>query len=110
MEEVLVVSKLDVVRRPMLLDQGVLEDQRLLLRVRQHDIDALGLLDEEAHHEALVLAREVLADSRAQVLGLADVEHGALGVPKEVDAAVPGQLSGLALQAQGDCSSAITTA
>src|SRR5439155_9637189 len=73
--------------RLVLLDQMVLEQQRFLRR-RDHDgLDVGDRLAEKARRdeEALVAAlAEVLPDPCSQVLGLADVDHGAAGVLEQV--------------------------
>jgi hypothetical protein len=73
----------------VLLDQVVLEEQRLLRR-RHHDrLDIRDRTPEEPgrHEEPLVAAlAEVLAHARAEVLRLADVDHRGLGVLEQIDA------------------------
>ena len=90
-EVLLVVAQLDVELRLMLLDQVVLEEQRLL---RRADDDRLDLGDGPSEksccdEEALVAAfAKILTDARAKVLRLADVDHLALGVFEEIDAGI----------------------
>jgi hypothetical protein len=89
--ERLVVPELDVERRPVALDEVLLEVERLDL-VRGHDHLEVG--DPVGQLRLLVLADallEVAPHPRPQRLRLADVEHPAAGVSKDVDARLCGQ-------------------
>ncbi|MCX5742351.1 MAG: hypothetical protein NT062_07630 [Proteobacteria bacterium] len=90
-EVLLVVAQLHVEARLVLLDQVVLEEQRLLRR-RHHDrLDVVDQPREEARRdeEPLVAAlAEVLPHADPEVLRLADVDHRALGVLEQVDARI----------------------
>ena len=83
----LVVAKLDVERRRELFDPRVLELQCLELGADDGPLDAAG----GRHHAARALVQgvqrlEVVGEPRAQVLGLADVQHSAGVVAKSVHA------------------------
>ena len=82
----LVVPQAHVERRPVALDQVLLEVERLHLGRRDDHLDLLHALDQPVEPEPGVAAAEVRAHARAQRLRLPDVEHGALGVAEEVDA------------------------
>jgi hypothetical protein len=85
---VLVVAQVDVEARLMLLDQRVLEQQRLFL-VRGDDRLDVGHDPVEQRHEVAVVARrrlEVLPHAVAQHAGLADVDRLAAAVLHDVDA------------------------
>jgi hypothetical protein len=91
-EVLLVVAQPHVEARLVLLDQLVLEEQRLL-HVRGGDHLEVG---DAVHQErnlvaAVAAAVEVAAHARAQALRLADVEHGPLGVAEDVDAGLDRQ-------------------
>jgi len=82
----LVVAEIDVVAGAVLLDQRVLEDQGLLLRLRHDEGDVIDTGQEEGDHEARVRPREVGADAGPQILGLSHVEDPAVPVLHQVDA------------------------
>ena len=85
---VLVVLELDVEARLVLLDERVLQQQRLLL-VRGDDRLDVGDDALEQRHEVAAVARgglEVLADPVAQDRRLADVDRLAAPVLHDVDA------------------------
>ena len=87
-EVVLVVLEVDVEARLVLLDERVLEEQRLLL-VRGDDRLDVGDDPLEQRHEVAAVARrrlEVLAHAVAQHGGLADVDRLAAAVLHDVDA------------------------
>src|SRR5690606_11311872 len=88
----LVVAQIDVVARLELLDEIILEDQRLRLGVGHDDLDIRDLVD---HHGEAAIARpalvEIGAHPAAKVLGLADVDHLAVGVQMLVHARLAGQ-------------------
>ena len=99
----LVILETDVESRPILLDQRVLEDERLGLR--RHD-DRLDVGDEPLEEPVLgariVVGREVAADAALQALGLADVQHVTRGILPEIDARTIGEGIELALQRFGN--------
>jgi hypothetical protein len=88
----LVVAQQDVEARLALLDEVVFERQRLVLVGHQDVFQIDGL----AHQRAglgvgLRGFQQIRPDARAQVLGLAHVDHLALGVLVEVHAGLRGQ-------------------
>ena len=90
----LVVAQKNVEARLLLLDEIVLESQRLAL---VFDNDVLHV-DGFAHQRAgfcILCGRfqQLRTHSRAQVLGLADVDHAALAVAELVDARRLGDLT-----------------
>jgi hypothetical protein len=73
----------------VLLDEVVLEQQRLALGAGHRHLDVRDLADH--HHQAAVQRpAEVARHPALQVLGLADVEHRALRVQHAVDAGLEG--------------------
>ena len=85
--ERLVVAQADVERRPVALDQVLLQVQRLDLGVRDDHLDVGDPLGQALDRRARVRRRlEVRAHARPQRLRLADVEHLAALVAEEVDA------------------------
>jgi hypothetical protein len=87
----LVVAEEDVVLRRQALDEVVLEDQRLGLGARGGHLDAGHLPHHEPDARAQVGFLEIGGDALLQVLGLADVEHLAVGVEHAVDPGFLGQ-------------------
>ena len=86
--ERLVVTQAHVVRRPVALDEVLLEVQRLDLRAgddRLDLVDALGHLPDPRPRVGRA-GLEVRADARAQRLRLADVQDVAFPVSEQVDA------------------------
>ena len=91
----LVVAQQDVEAGLALLDEVVFEGQRFVLVGDEDVVDVDGL----AHQRAglgvgLRGFKQVGADARAEVLGLADVDDLALGVLVEVHAGLGGQECG----------------
>ncbi len=84
--ERLVVAEPDVERRPVTLDEVLLEVQRLGLALGDHDLDAGDALDEPVDPGPLVAARvEVAANPRPERLRLAHVEDVVPCVAKQID-------------------------
>src|SRR5260370_732190 len=80
-----VVLQPDVVLGLVLLNQVVLEDQRLLLAGSDDGVEVADAAHQEAHLEAAVAAlAEVGAHAGAEVLPLADVEDFAATTPNPV--------------------------
>ena len=97
--ERLVVAQPHVERRPVPLDEVLLEVQRLDLGARDDHLDVVHALRQLRDRRPVAAARlEVRAHARAQRLRLADVEDLALLVAEEVDA----RLRREALQLLGD--------
>ena len=84
--ERLVVAQADVERRPMALDEVLLEVQRLRFRARDDDLDVADSLGQLRGPHARVAALEVAAHARAQRLRLSHVQDLATLVSKEIDA------------------------
>ena len=82
----LVVLQADVVARPVLLDQVVLEDQRFLVVRRDERLELRHALDEKADLAALVATTNVAADPAPQVRGLADVDDLPVAILQQIDA------------------------
>ena len=82
----LVVSVVDVVRRPELPDEVLLEDERLDLVGGDDVVVARDLLHHDRDGGPLVAAGDVLAHALLERLGLAHVEHLAALVLPQVDA------------------------
>ena len=82
----LVVAEANVERRPVPLDQVLLQVERLHLGRGDDHLDLLDALEQPVEPEPAVPAAKVRAHAGPEGLGLADVEHGALGVAEEVDA------------------------
>src|SRR5262249_42612388 len=82
----LVVLQPDVVARPVLLDQVVLENERFLVVGGDQRLDVDQALDQEAYLAPLVTAAQVGADPRAQIGRFADVDDLGVLVLEEVDA------------------------
>ena len=80
----LVVLEVDVEGRAVLVDEVDLEHEGLVLRAHDHVVEALGGRHQARNHGALVGELHVLAHARAQVLGLAHVEHLARAVLPQV--------------------------
>ncbi len=88
-------------RRPELPQQPELLQRRLELRAELAPLDPLERAERGLDRRPLPLAREVRAQTRAQVAGTADVEDLAVPVAEEVHAGAPGRLcdqSALAVQ------------
>ena len=83
---VLVVAQQDVVARRALLDQVVLERQRLDDRVGDDELEPRGFVEQRVDARAHALRAEVAAHPVAQHLRLADVERVPAVVVIEVDA------------------------
>ena len=90
----LVVLEQDVVRRPVLADQGGLEQQRLDLGVREDGIQVGGPGHQLAQARLVELPPQVVAHPLGQALRLPDVEHPARCVLEQVNARRRGQIVG----------------
>jgi hypothetical protein len=84
--ERLVVPQPDVERRPVALDEVLLEVERLRLGAGDDDLDVVDALRQLRCSHARVPPLEVAADARTERLRLADVEHVARLVTEDVDA------------------------
>ena len=82
----LVVPEPDVERRPMPLDQVLLEVERLAGRLREDDLDALHPLDHPVEPESRVAAAEIRPDAGPERRRLPYVENTVLRIAKEVHA------------------------
>ena len=79
------VARAPVVARLVLGDQPQLAHLGLESGGARDVVDPLGQRDHLGHAGAVLAGDEVVADAGAQVLGLADVEHGAALVLEQVD-------------------------
>ena len=95
---VLVVAQQDVVFRAALLDQVVLERQRLHHRVGDDHLQARDLVEQRVGPRAHAPGAEVAADAVAEGPGLADVQGVATLVEIQVDARLFGQARDLGLE------------
>jgi hypothetical protein len=85
--ERLVVAKADVERRPVALDEVLLEVEGLDLGVRDDHLDVGDAPRQLRHRRARVGGRlEVAPDAGTKRLRLPDVQHVAPFVPEQVDA------------------------
>ena len=96
-DEVLVVAQPDVEARLVLLDELVLEEDGLLLRARDDDVDVSQEVVEEGHERPLVAPGrvEIAPYPRPQAGRLADVDHLALPILHEVAARLRRQVGEL---------------
>ena len=96
-----VVPEIDVVARPVLLDQVVLKDQRLLFRPGENEIEIPDSGNEEGDHRPRVGAGEIGPDPRLQVPRLPHVENLPGAVPHQIDAGAPRGMPDLRFQIAG---------
>ena len=96
--ERLVVAQPDVERRPVALDEVLLEVERLRLVARDDDLDVRDPGGQLRHPGAPVAALEVAAHAAAQRLRLAHVQDVSALVPEEVDAGAARKRAELVLQ------------
>ena len=90
-EVVLVVLEPDVEARPVVLDEVVLEDERLDLVGRGDELEIGGPADELGHTRRLrVTGGEIRAEPVAEAQRLADIDDLRLAVSKQVDARTVG--------------------
>ena len=84
---VLVIPQVDIEPRLVFLDEGVLEDESLFFGVGDQKVDIHHRGQPEADMKTRVASlREVLPHPASQVLGLADVDHLAIGVLHQINA------------------------
>jgi energy-coupling factor transporter ATP-binding protein EcfA2 len=95
---VLVVAQQDVVFRGPLLDEVVLERQRLHHRVGDDDLEALGLVEQRVDARTGAVRAQVAADAVAEHPGLAHIERIAGVVVVDVDAGLLRQAGDLGLE------------
>ena len=89
----LVIPQVDVVTRPVALDQRGFKQQRLVFRMRDRDLDIRHLVEHGLGLGVARRAQEIAGHPLLQVLGLADIEHVALGVVHAVHAGRLSQLT-----------------
>ena len=94
----LVVAQAEVVGRALLLDEVVLQEERLRLRGRRHPVDVPGLREHLAGAPVRLRRRaQVVGHALAQRLRLAHVQHRPVGAEEAVHAGLVGDaLEGLA--------------
>ena len=95
---VLVVAQQDVVARVALLDQVVLERQRLDDRVGDDDVEPRGFVEQRVVTRTGAVGAEIAADAVAQRSRLADVQRLAGGVGVQIDAGLMRQPRHLLLE------------
>ncbi len=94
----LVIPEIDVVPGPVLLDQVVLKDQRLLFRPGDDERHIPDPGNEERDHRPGVGPGEVGPDPGPQIPGLPHVEDLPCPVLHEIDAGAPGGVSDCCVQ------------
>ena len=99
----LVVLEPQVVGRLLLLDQRVLEKQRLFGGCRGHDGHVDGATHQQPHQMPTVTDTEVATYTAAQVGRLADVEHATVDVEPAIHAGPRRKLGDAALELVGRC-------
>ena len=99
----LVVAQQDVEARLALLDEVVFESQGLVLVGDEDVVEVDGLAHQRAGFGVGLRGfKQVGADARAQVVGLADVDDLALGVLVEVHAGLGGQGADFLVEVHGE--------
>ena len=96
----LVVFEVRVEKRAVLVDEVLLQHERLVLVVDDEVVEGVDGLHEQGNLCAIVLEVHVLAHARPQLLGLADVDDLAGGVFPQVHAGLGGHRLQLALDAR----------
>ena len=96
----LVVLEVRVEKRAVLVDEVLLQHERLVLVVDDEVVEGVDGLHEQGNLRAIVLEVHVLAHARPQLLGLADVDDLAGGVFPQVHAGLGGHCFQLALDAR----------
>ncbi len=88
----LVVAQVDVVARPVLLDEGVLEEKGLLLGIGDDRLDLPHPVEQKTDLGAAVAAGgKIGPQPGAQVFRLADIENGPVLAFHDVNAAAGGK-------------------
>ena len=95
----LVVAQPHVERRPVALDQALLEMERLALGLGDDDLDAPDAGEHAVEALPGVAAAEVGAHPGAQRLRLPDIQHGVVRVAEQVDAGLRRQRGQLRFEA-----------
>ena len=95
----LVVLEVGVEEGGVLVDEVLLEHERLVLVLHHEVVEGVDLVDQQRDLRTLVLVVHVLAHAGAQLLGLADVDDLAGLVLPEVHARLRGHAVELALDA-----------
>ena len=99
----LVVAQQDVEARLLLLDQVVLERQRLFVISDDNVVDIDGLADQRAGFRVIPSPlMKIGRDARAQVLSLANVNDVAFGVFVQVDDGGSGQAADFLREVHGN--------
>src|SRR5690606_11617439 len=80
-----VVTQHDVVRRTLILDEVLLEQQSLGFAVGQRGLDAVDLVDQGQRLVIKTAATEVVAQSLLEILRLTDIERLAVGIQHAID-------------------------
>src|SRR5439155_12533533 len=79
------VTQADVERRPVALDEVLLEVEGLRLSARDDDFDALDPACQRVEPAARVSGAEIGANPGTQRLRLAHVQNGVVRAPEEID-------------------------
>jgi hypothetical protein len=95
---VLVVAKKDVVARRALLDEMILERERLHDGVGDDELEALGLVEQRVVTRARAVSAKIAAYTVAKHAGLAHVERIAGAVVEHVDAGLLREAGDLGLE------------
>ncbi len=95
---VLIVTQEDVVARGPLLDEVVLEGQRLHHRIGDDELQTLGIVEEGVDARTHPVRAQIAPDTVPQDAGFADVERLASAVDEHVDAGLLGQAGDLGLE------------
>ena len=96
----LIVLEVRIEKRAVLVDEVLLQHERLVLVVDDEVVEGVDGLHEQGNLRAVVLEVHVLAHARPQLLGLADVDDLAAGVFPQVHAGLGGHCLQLALDAR----------
>jgi hypothetical protein len=82
----IVISEIDVIARPVLLDQIVLQDERLFFCFCNYKFYITDFRDEEGNHGPFIRPAEIVLDAIFKIAGLPDIDYFAILVFHEVHA------------------------
>ena len=98
-----IVLELDVVKRLVLFDEAVFQQQRIGFRGRDEPLDVMDLGNEEPGLAVVVVLGEVAGDAFLQVFGLAHIKKAAVHIEVLVDARLLGKARQGLLDVFGFC-------